>query len=192
MSDQSSSGWRRVNKKTVYDNPWISVSHESVITPGGTDGIYGVVHFKNHAVGIVPIDDEGNTWLVRQSRYTLGRETWEIPEGGAPVGSDLLQSAKRELEEETGLRAKHWRALLTLHLSNSITDEEATVFIATDLYAGKQQLEASEDIALRKLPVEEAIAMALAGEITDALSVAGLLRLAAESTGNYGQAEEPL
>lgn len=183
MPEQSSSGWRRISKQAVYDNSWIQVSHEEVITPGGTDGIYGVVHFKNHAVGVIPIDVEGNTWLVRQSRYTLDRQTWEIPEGGAPLGSDLLASAKRELEEETGLRAQNWRHLLTVHLSNSVTDEEATVFAATELYAGEQQLEASEDIILRKLPIREAIAMALSGEITDALSVLGLLRLAAERDG---------
>lgn len=190
MPDKLSSGWQRVSKEQVYENPWISVSHEKVITPGGTDGIYGVVHFKNHAVGVIPVDNDGNTWLVRQSRYTLDRQTWEIPEGGAPAGSNLLDAAKRELEEETGLRAKNWRPLLSVYLSNSITDEEATVFAATDLYAGEQELEASEDIVLRKLPLEEAIAMALAGEITDALSVAGLLRLAVENTSTYGREGE--
>ncbi|MCW8196442.1 NUDIX hydrolase [Proteobacteria bacterium 005FR1] len=186
MAERSSSGWRRVSKEDVYENPWIRVSHEKVITPGGTDGIYGVVHFKNHAVGVIPVDAEGNTWLVRQSRYTLDSQTWEIPEGGAPLGSNLLASAKRELEEETGLRARNWRHLLTMHLSNSVTDEEATVFAATDLYPGEQQLEASEDIVLRKLPLEQAINMALSGEITDALSVAGLLRLAAEQSKRFG------
>jgi 8-oxo-dGTP pyrophosphatase MutT (NUDIX family) len=190
MSERSSSGWRRISKEDVYENPWIRVSHEKVITPGGTEGIYGVVHFKNHAVGVIPIDAEGNTWLVRQSRYTLDRQTWEIPEGGAPLGSNLLASAKRELEEETGLRARNWRHLLTVHLSNSVTDEEATVFAATDLYAGEQQLEASEDIVLRKLPLEEAIDMALSGEITDVLSVAGLLRLAAEQHPRFGAVGE--
>lgn len=191
MSEDKPSGWRRVSKTTVYENPWIRVSHEEVITPGGSDGIYGVVHFKNHAVGIIPVDAEGNTWLVRQSRYTLNRQTWEIPEGGAALGSDLLATAKRELEEETGWRARNWRPLLHMHLSNSVTDEEATVFTATDLYPGEQALEDSEDIELRKLPLEQAIAMALAGEITDAVSVAGLLRLAAEGSAPW-QDQRPL
>ncbi|MGQ9425869.1 NUDIX domain-containing protein [Gilvimarinus sp. F26214L] len=182
MSGNKSAGWRRLNRKQIYDNPWIAVSHDEVITPGGTEGIYGVVHFKTHAVGVIPIDDDGNTWLVRQSRYTLDQQTWEIPEGGAPRGGDLLAAAKRELEEETGLRARNWRTVLNLHLSNSVTDEEGTVFVATDLYAGRQQLEASEDIVVAKLPLRQAIAMVMAGDITDALSVAGLLRLAADST----------
>lgn len=190
MPHRFPSGWKRLSKEPVYENPWISVSHEKVITPGGTEGIYGVVHFKNHAVGIVPIDGEGNTWLVRQSRYTLDRQTWEIPEGGAAVGSDLLAAAKRELEEETGLRARNWRPLLSLHLSNSVTDEEATVFAATELYAGEQDLEASEDIVVKKLPLEEAISMVLAGDITDALSVAGLLRVALDNALSSGSQSE--
>lgn len=190
MPDKFASGWKRLSKEQVYENPWISVSHEKVITPGETEGIYGVVHFKNHAVGVVPIDDDGNTWLVRQSRYTLDRKTWEIPEGGAAVGSDLLAAAKRELEEETGLRARNWRPLLSLHLSNSVTDEEATVFTATELYAGEQALEASEDIVVKKLPLEEAIAMVLAGDITDALSVAGLLRVALDNAASGGSRDE--
>src|SRR5690606_27945083 len=112
----------------------------NVITPGGTEGIYGVVHFKGRAVGVIPIDDEGNTWLVRQSRYTLEMYTWEIPEGGAPEGEDLVIAAQRELEEEAGLKARKWRELLTIHQSNSVSDEVGTVFVAEDLYPGQQSL----------------------------------------------------
>ena len=101
-------GWRVRSSATVYENPWIKVSHEDVITPRDTQGIYGVVHFKNTAVGVVPIDDEGNTWLVRQSRYTLNQYTWEIPEGGCPVDEEPVDAAQRELEEEVGLRAPRW------------------------------------------------------------------------------------
>src|SRR5690606_17057406 len=135
---------------TVYENPWISVNHDEVITPGKTEGIYGVVHFKSHAVAVIPVDAEGNTWLVRQSRYTLNTVTWEVPSGGAPLGSDILVTAQRELEEETGVKAREWERLMDLHLSNSVTDEQATVFVARDLYPGQQQLEASEDIEVRK------------------------------------------
>lgn len=171
-------GWQRLSREQVYENPWICVNHDEVLTPGKTPGIYGVVHFKSHAVGIIPVDTEGNTWLVRQSRYTLDTKTWEIPSGGAPLNSDLLLTAQRELEEEAGLVAQKWERLIDLHLSNSVTDEQATIFVARDLQPGQQQLEASEDIELRKLPLEDAITMAVSGEITDAVSVAGLLRLA--------------
>lgn len=169
--------WQQLSNTAVYDNPWIAVSHQDVITPAGTAGIYGVVHFKNIAVGIVPIDSEQNTWLVKQHRYPLGQDSWEIPEGGSPEGESLLDSARRELEEETGLKADQWTELLTLHLSNSVTDEKAVVFVAEGLLPGKQSLEDSEDIELMKLPLRDAIAMALDGRITDAISVAALLKL---------------
>lgn len=170
-------GWVQLSSTCVYDNPWISVHHHAVKTPKGTDGIYGVVHFKGHAVGIVPVDAEGNTWLVRQSRYTLGEYTWEIPEGGASQGEHTLDCAKRELEEEVGLKASQWQELMRLHTSNSVTDEKATVYLAEGISVGQQNLEATEDIEVRKLPLSEAIQMALDGEITDGISVAALLKI---------------
>ena len=172
------SGWQRVNSQTVYDNPWITVSHQQVITPAGTEGIYGVVHFKNIAVGIVPLDQDNNTWLVKQHRYPLRQDSWEIPEGGSPESESTLETAKRELEEEVGLKANQWTELLTLHPSNSVTDEKAVVFLAEQLSLGKQLLEDSEDIEVLKLSLQEAIDMVLDGRITDGISVAALLKLA--------------
>lgn len=171
-------GWQRKSTRCVYENPWIKVSHEEVITPGNTDGIYGVVHFKNTAVGVVPIDDDGNTYLVRQTRYTMNQYTWEIPEGGCPRHEDTLDAAKRELQEEVGLSAEHWEILQELQLSNSVTDETAVIYRARGLRQGEQTLDDSEDIEVKKLPLTEAIAMVERGEITDAISVAALLRLA--------------
>lgn len=179
MTKEKTGGWKTKTSSVVYENPWIKVSHEEVITPKGTDGIYGVVHFKNMAIGVVPIDAEGNTWLVKQSRYTLNQYTWEIPEGGCPEGESPLAAAKRELEEEVGVTASQWEELMVLHTSNSVTDEFCTVFIARDLAPGVQHLEATEDIEVKKLPLAEAIAMVKRGEITDAISVAALLRIAA-------------
>ena len=177
---EKTGGWKTKTAATVYENPWIKISHEEVITPKGTDGIYGVVHFKNTAIGVVPIDNEGNTWLVKQSRYTLNQYTWEIPEGGCPQGESPLNAAKRELEEEVGLQANSWQELMTVHLSNSVTDEVCIIFIARDLYAGQQQLEATEDIEYKKVPLKEAIAMVKRGEITDGPSVVALLRIAVD------------
>lgn len=171
-------GWKTKASNVVYENSWIKVSHEDVITPKGTDGIYGVVHFKNTAIGVVPIDNEGNTWLVKQSRYTLNQYTWEIPEGGCPQGESPLAAARRELEEEVGLQANDWKQLMTMHLSNSVTDEFCVVFIARDLVPGKQQLEATEDIEVKKVRLVDAIEMVKCGEITDGISVAALLRIA--------------
>ena len=171
-------GWKTKNSTIVYENPWIKILHEEVVTPKNTDGIYGVVHFKNIAIGIVPIDDEGNTWLVKQSRYTLNQYTWEIPEGGCPKNEEPINAAKRELEEEVGLQARDWQELMRMHLSNSVTDELCVIFVARDLFAGEQQLEATEDIEVKKMPLTEAIEMVKRGEITDGITVAALLRIA--------------
>lgn len=171
-------GWKTKTSRVAYENPWLKVTHEEVVTPKGTDGIYGVVHFKNTAIGVVPIDDEGNTWLVKQSRYTLNQYTWEIPEGGCPHGEEPINAAKRELEEEVGLQANDWQQLMTMHLSNSVTDEFCVVFVARGLFTGQQALESTEDIEYKKLPLTEAIEMVKSGEITDAISAAALLRVA--------------
>lgn len=173
-------GWKKLTSKLVYENPWIQIFHEDVITPKNTQGIYGRVHFRGQAVGVIPLDEYDNTWIVKQSRYTLNQFTWEIPEGGAATDEDPLDCARRELKEETGLSAEHWRPILTLHTSNSVTDEKATVFLATGLTHGSQALESTEDIEVKKISLRDAIQMVERGEITDAISVAALLLIGRE------------
>jgi len=170
--------WKTIRKKFIYQNPWITVEEHDVINPAGKEGIYGQVSFKNKALGIIPVDDRGNTWLVGQYRYTLAEYSWEIPMGGGPIGQDILESAKRELKEETGISAARWQNILRIHTSNSVTDEEGFVYIATDLTFGKTEFEDTEKIKIKKLPLTEAIEMVMEGEITDAISVAGLLKAA--------------
>ncbi|NRB62739.1 MAG: NUDIX hydrolase [Saprospiraceae bacterium] len=174
---QKKNPWTTLSQKTVYDNPWIKITHNDVLTPNCTPGIYGKVHFKNLAIGIVPIDEKGNTWLVGQYRYTLDQYSWEIPEGGCPLGSDPLETAKRELKEETGILASHWECIQTVHLSNSVTDEYGMVFLAQNLSFGEPEPEDSENLQIRKLPFDEAIHMVSNGEITDALSIISLLKV---------------
>ncbi|MBX3100916.1 MAG: NUDIX hydrolase [Bacteroidetes bacterium] len=169
--------WQTLAAELKYDNPWIRVTEYQVINPGGGKGIYGKVHFKNKAIGIIPLDAEGNTWLVGQYRYVLDQYSWEIPEGGGKLDVPLEESARRELQEETGLRAGTLQLIQTTHLSNSVSDEEGYVFLATDLEAGEWSPEESEDLQVRKLPFEEAYQMVCRGEITDGLAVAGILRL---------------
>ncbi len=176
MVDEETNPWQTLASEQRYANAWIEVTHHDVVTPGGTPGIYGTVHFKHLAIGILPIDAEGFTWLVGQYRYPLQRYSWEIPEGGGEPGATPLESAKRELKEETGLAAAGWDLLLELDLSNSVTDEHAFIYLARDLTPGASSPEDTEQLSLRRLPFEEAYAMALDGRITDVMSVAALLR----------------
>jgi ADP-ribose pyrophosphatase len=169
--------WTTLDEKKVYENPWIRVSHHEVLTPGHSRGIYGVVHFKNLAVGVIPLDKEKNTWLVGQYRYTLEQYSWEIPEGGCPLGTSPLEAAQRELMEETGIKAENWKGILNLHTSNSVTDEAGTAYVATGLSFGLSQPEDTEELAVKKLPFEEVFQMVMSGQITDSLSIAAILKV---------------
>jgi 8-oxo-dGTP pyrophosphatase MutT (NUDIX family) len=169
--------WKKLASRVVYDNDWMQVREDHVINPGGGENQYGHVHFKNRAVAIIALDEADNTWLVGQQRYTLGEYSWELPMGGAPLDEAPLTAAKRELQEETGLSARNWEEVLRLHPSNSITDEVGLVYVATHLMMGMPSTEETEDLEVRKLPLDAAVQMVLDGEITDAISVAALLHL---------------
>ncbi len=169
--------WKVIDEKLVYDNKWISLHHYNVINPNGGEGVYGKVHFKNIAIGIIPMDDEGNTWLVGQHRFPLGIYSWEIPEGGCPTDEEPLEAAKRELLEETGLVANHWEQLFTMYLSNSVSDEKSIVFIAKELTQLQAAPEETEQLTIQKIPLQQAFKMVADGEITDAIAVAALLKL---------------
>ncbi len=172
--------WKKLDSKTVYDNPWITVFEDHVMNPGGGENQYGHIHFKNKAIAIVPLDNDRNTWLVGQDRYTLGTYSWEVPMGGAGSDETPLAAAKRELKEETGLVAEKWTEVMHLHLSNSITDEEGFVFIAEDLSEGETAFDETELLEVRKLPLIDAREMVNSGEITDAISVAAILKITSE------------
>lgn len=174
--DETHNPWQTLSTEVKYQNPWISVREDQVLNPGGGRGIYGVVTMKNKALGIVPVDAEGNTWLVGQYRYSLNEYSWEIPMGGGPVELDILESAQRELKEETGMTAARWTRIARLHTSNSVTDEEGFVFLAEDLTSGEVEPEETEELLLWKLPLAEAVRMAMDDRITDCISVAGLLK----------------
>jgi 8-oxo-dGTP pyrophosphatase MutT (NUDIX family) len=165
--------------RKVYDNPWLELWEERCLDPSGKPALYGKVSFRSKAVGIIPLDEADCTWLVGQHRYCLHQYSWEIPMGGSPHPVPVLESARRELKEETGLSARRWEQILFVHLSNSVTDEEGYVFTAEDLDQGEPEFESTEKIEIRRLPVHDAIRMAMTGEITDVLSLAGLLKLAA-------------
>ena len=172
--------WTRLSRRSAYTNPWLEILHDDVLRPDGSPGIYGVVHLRNAAVGVVVLDEDGRVLLVGQYRYTLDAYSWEIPEGGVPFDEELLDGARRELREETGFAAAEWRLLFRFALSNSVTDEVGAIFLATGLTAGEATPEPSEELALRWVTLDEALTMIDTGELTDLMSVAGLLRVALE------------
>jgi ADP-ribose pyrophosphatase len=172
--DETKNPWKTLASREVYDNPWISVREDEVVRPDGEPGIYGVVHYKNVAIGILAVEDE-HIYLVGQYRYPLDKYSWEIPEGGCPESEDLLAAAQRELAEETGLRAGSWRMMGEAHLSNSVSDERAVWFLATNLTQGEQEPEGTEQLNIRRLPAADVLRMAMMGEITDALSLLAIM-----------------
>jgi 8-oxo-dGTP pyrophosphatase MutT (NUDIX family) len=169
--------WKIVGEQQIYDNPWIGVTEYDVINPSGGKGIYGKVHYKNLAIGVIPLDAEGYIWLVGQYRFVLNCYTWEIPEGGGDPSVPPVESARRELKEETGLEASEWTLLLEMHLSNSVGDEQAFVYLARGLHQGTAEPEETEQLVVRRVPFEEAYQMVERGEITDSISVAGILKI---------------
>ena len=179
VTEEIKNPWTTLSGEVKYDNPWINVTEYQVINPSGGRGIYGKVHFKNKAIGIIPVDKDLNTWLVGQYRYTLNQWHWEIPEGGGPLTVAPVESAKRELREETGLTARSWSEVVHLHTSNSVTDEEGHIFLAEDLEEGDSALEETEaDLKVWKLPLKDALQMVLDGKITDSMSVMAILKVA--------------
>ena len=172
--------WTRLSVSTPYANPWIQVEHHEVIDPSGHPGIYGVVRFLHRALGCVPLHDDGTVTLVGQHRYPLDLWLWEIPEGGGDPAADPLSEMKRELSEEAGLSAEEWVPLGVLHTSNSVSDEVAHLWLARGLREGVRSLDSTEgDMRTWRVPFPEALAMAMDGRITDAISVAALSRAAA-------------
>jgi 8-oxo-dGTP pyrophosphatase MutT (NUDIX family) len=169
--------WTILNNREVYDNKWINVTEYNVLNPAGNKGIYGKIHFKNKAVGIIALDDDLKIVLVGQFRFVLDTYSWEIPEGGAPLDDDALESAKRELKEETGLVAEQWTELMQMHLSNSVSDEHSIIYLATKLTQHDAMPEETEQLVVKKIPFEEAYEMVNNGTITDAIAVAAILKV---------------
>lgn len=177
MSEAERNPWTVLETRPIYDNPWISLVEHKVLTPKGTSGIYGVVSPKHIAIGVIPFTADGRIVLVGQYRFPLERYSWEIPEGGGGKSVPPQQSAARELREETGYQAEHWLEILRLHLSNSVSDELAIAYLAWGLSAGEAKPEDTEELAVRHVPFDAALDMVMAGEITDAISVSGLLKV---------------
>jgi 8-oxo-dGTP pyrophosphatase MutT (NUDIX family) len=176
MSDEKNP-WQIRSQRNIYDNPWINVTEYDVLNPSGGSGIYGKIHFKNLAVGIIPLDKDRNTWLVGQYRFTIDQFSWEMPEGGGIPDVEPVESAKRELQEETGLTAGRWIELLRVHLSNSVTDEFCIIFLAMDIEEGIAMPEETEKLVVRKIPFDEVFQLMDTGVITDVMTVAAVQKI---------------
>jgi 8-oxo-dGTP pyrophosphatase MutT (NUDIX family) len=180
--------WLRHSRRVAYENQWITIWHDEVTRPDGAPGIYGIVHFANLAVGVLALDDGDRVLLVGQHRYALDQYSWEIPEGGVPDGESAIDGARRELREETGIDASEWRELCRSHLSNSVSDEFAILFLATGLSCGVATPDGTEALDFRWAPFDDVLAMTLDGRITDALTVIAVQRLALDRLAEPGRA----
>jgi len=176
--EETKNPWTVLSLATVYENKWIRVDHQEVLVPSGAPGVYGTIHFKHHATAVVPIDGNGNVMLVGQYRFPLRAYSWEIPEGGGSRSTTPLESAQRELREECGLAAIHWKEILGVDLSNSVTDERGTAFLAWELFETEAEPDETEKLQLARVPFWDAIDRVKRGEIRDSLSIAALLRVA--------------
>ncbi len=177
MIDINKNPWKTLSSEIIYNNPWIEVTEHKVINPAGNNGIYGTVHFNNIAIGIVAINELDEIVLVGQYRYPLKQYSWEIPEGGGRLDVDSLDSAKRELLEETGIKAQKWTKLLDIHTSNSVSDEVGIVYLAEELSLHESEPEETEELQIKTVPLKSALEMVMNGEITDSISMAAIMKL---------------
>lgn len=182
--------WRVLEERLVFDNAWISVVDYKVVQPGGRHGGYGVVKFKNRAVGVLPVSARGTVFLVGQHRFPLDAYSWELPEGGGSMEEAPIVTAKRELAEETGLSARQWLPLASFDLSNSVTDEAAECFLAWDLTEGAASPDETEDLALREISFSNLLEAVLNGGVRDSLTV--VMTLAAHTKALRGELPEAI
>ena len=168
--------WRSLGDSVLVDTPWMRVTRHPAIAPTGADADYVVVRPKNVGTGVLPLHDDGTVSLVGQHRFALMRYSWEMPEGGAPEGEDPFEAVKRELAEEAGLTAQHWRAALDLDLSNSITDERAMAWVAWGLSETETAPDETEVFLTARVPFRDLMAEIARGAVRDGLTVATAYR----------------
>ena len=169
--------WTVKGSEIKYKNPWIEVREDAVIRPDGKNGICGVVTMKN-GVSVLPYDAEGNVYLAEEYRYGVERVTIEAISGGVDANESTLETAKRELKEETGLSASEWTDLGSLDPFTSVVVSANHMYLARGLSQGESDQEGTESIRVRKVPFSEALEWAMNGKISHGASVAVILKTA--------------
>jgi 8-oxo-dGTP pyrophosphatase MutT (NUDIX family) len=180
MPDQSNP-WETLSSQRFYESRYVDVDQDEVRHRSGKIHPYTALRFRIHGIAVLPIFPDGSTYLIGQYRYLTQRYTWELPRGSGPTQVDPLETAQRELKEETGATAGQWLQVLRLMVSPGITDETAPCFVAWDLEQGAADPDPQEDLTVRRLPFRDAVAAALDGTISDAASIATLLAIHARA-----------
>ena len=165
---------RRVSGEIVFDGALLEVHRDEVRLPDGSRGTREYIRHPG-AVAIVPLFDDGRVLLERQFRYPHGRDFIEVPAGKLEAGEPHLETAKRELLEETGYQAKQWRRIGVIHTSIAYTNEAIELFVARQLTHVGRNLDQGEFLETLIVPFDQALAMIRDGRITDAKTVAALL-----------------
>ncbi|MFC5371585.1 NUDIX domain-containing protein [Brevundimonas faecalis] len=164
--------WASHGDSVMIDTPWMQVTRHPATAPTGAAADYQVVRPKNVGTGVLPLHEDGTVTMVGQHRFALMRYSWEMPEGGAPMAEDPFDAVRRELAEEAGLAAEHWRAALDMDLSNSITDERAMTWVAWGLSAVPVDPDPTEVIVSVRVPFRDLLAEIERGAVRDSLTVA--------------------
>ena len=173
-----------LDRRFLYDSPWIRIREDRFQHRRGAEGRYAVCGFVRTACGVLALDEQDRVVLVGQWRYPLEAYSWELPEGGGDVSESPFEAITRELAEEAGLTAQVWEPLAFFHPSNSSTEEEAFLFLATGLHPSEgHQAEDDEELLVHREPFQDCLRRVLSGELTDSLTVMALLALQARRSG---------
>ena len=168
--------WRSDGESLIFENPWMRLTRHPATAPTGLESDYVVMRPKNLSVGVLPVHEDGTVTLVGQQRFALMNWSWEMPEGGAPFDEDPIEGARRELAEEAGLRAEHWREALRAELTNSITDERAIAWIAWGFSPAPLAPDPTEVIRIARVPFGDLLREVGRGAVRDMFTVATVLR----------------
>ena len=168
------SSLRRLETRRVYEGKVVSLDVDEVEEPGGVRAVREVVRHRGSAA-VLPVHDDGRVVLVRQYRYPVDEAVWELPAGRLDVGEESEQAARRELEEEVGLRARRLEPLSVFYTTPGFCDEVMHMFRATELEEVPPRPDADERIESRTLSLEEARAMIGRGEVREGKTLVALL-----------------